>query len=91
MKNLRFLRKHLWVSFVFIPVEITLALQRYCIELKGILNRPKDFTKPSNYTIKGCWLNQHNENKISSTRQDFTKKYAKAWRLQFAVMFNLFC
>ena len=37
MKNLRFLRKPLWAWSVFIPVEITSALQRYYIELKGIL------------------------------------------------------
>ena len=92
MKNLRFLRKPLWVWFVFIPVEIIWSLQRYYIELKRILKRPIIFTKPSSYPIRDCSLNQHNENKIlSTTHKILQKKYAKAWRLLFAVMFNLFC
>ena len=48
----------------------------------------------------GCFLNQHNENKISTTRQNILQKnknkkknihikYVKASRLLFAVMFNL--
>ena len=61
------------------------------MELQGILKRSIVFTEPSNYLIKVFQLSQLNENNILSTRKDFTKKNAKAWKLLFAVMLNLFC
>ena len=41
------------------------------IEPKGILKNPTDFYKNHGYRMKGCWLNQYNENTISMRPRKF--------------------
>ena len=76
------LRKPSLVWFVFIPVEIR-------EHFRGIL---QNLIHQTTKLMVVSYLNQHNENKIFSTRPDFPQKqkHAKAWRSLFVIMFNLF-
>ena len=76
----------------FYTLRIYVSFQRYDIELKGVLKNPTEFYENHHvYPIKGCQLNQYNENTISFMRYKrfyekihiHIQKHVKARRLPF--------